>query len=110
MAGVEEKLGREVYISDETEGIIPRSFRYLWQAMIKREEQFYIKASFMEIYNEQVRDILNPSAGILHTRWNVKNVMHRYLSSNQTRDSLLKILWSSNVLTLMISSLSYMKE
>lgn len=27
MAGVEEKLGREVYISDETEGIIPRSFR-----------------------------------------------------------------------------------
>lgn len=28
MAGVEEKLGREVYISDETEGIIPRSFRY----------------------------------------------------------------------------------
>lgn len=25
MAGVEEKLGREVYISDETEGIIPRA-------------------------------------------------------------------------------------
>jgi len=24
MAGVEEKLGKEVYISDETEGIIPR--------------------------------------------------------------------------------------
>mmetsp|Transcript_17279 Transcript_17279/g.15180 ORF Transcript_17279/g.15180 Transcript_17279/m.15180 type:complete len:101 (-) Transcript_17279:1147-1449(-) len=41
--------------------------------MIKREEQFYVKASFMEIYNEQVRDILNPSSGILHTRWNVKN-------------------------------------
>ena len=25
MAGVEEKLGREVYIADETEGIIPRA-------------------------------------------------------------------------------------
>ena len=24
MAGVEEKLGKDVYISDETEGIIPR--------------------------------------------------------------------------------------
>lgn len=30
MAGVEEKLGREVYISDDTEGIIPRAIRYLW--------------------------------------------------------------------------------
>jgi hypothetical protein len=25
MAGVEEKLGRDVYIADETEGIIPRA-------------------------------------------------------------------------------------
>ena len=24
MAGVEEKLGKDVYVSDETEGIIPR--------------------------------------------------------------------------------------
>jgi len=30
MAGNEEKLGREVYISDESEGIIPRAIRYLW--------------------------------------------------------------------------------
>jgi kinesin family member 12 len=74
MAGVEEKLGREIYISDESEGIIPRAFRYLWDSMVKRQETFYVKASFMEIYNEQVRDILNPSSGILHTRWNVKNV------------------------------------
>ena len=45
MAGVEEKLGKDVYISDETEGIIPRviffiyfiqakkAFRFLWQVM-----------------------------------------------------------------------------
>lgn len=25
MSGIEEKLGREVYIADETEGIIPRA-------------------------------------------------------------------------------------
>eukprot|EP00697_Spironema_sp_BW2_P012623 gnl/Spiro4/29223_TR14293_c0_g1_i1.p1 gnl/Spiro4/29223_TR14293_c0_g1~~gnl/Spiro4/29223_TR14293_c0_g1_i1.p1 ORF type:complete len:657 (+),score=-29.84 gnl/Spiro4/29223_TR14293_c0_g1_i1:112-1971(+) len=73
MSGVEEKLGRDVYISDDTEGIIPRAFRYMWSNMIKRQDQFYVKASFMEIYNEQVRDILNPVSGILHTRWNVKN-------------------------------------
>lgn len=74
MSGVEEKLGRDVYIADESEGIIPRAFRSMWDMMMKRNEQFYVKASFMEIYNEQVRDILNPPSGILHTRWNVKNV------------------------------------
>jgi kinesin family protein 12 len=33
MAGIEEKMGRDVYVSDDTEGIIPRAIRYLWQAM-----------------------------------------------------------------------------
>ena len=28
-----EKLGKEIYIADETEGIIPRGVQYLWQAM-----------------------------------------------------------------------------
>lgn len=32
-----------------------------------------MKASFAEIYNEQIRDLLNPASGILHCRWNVKN-------------------------------------
>lgn len=27
----------------------------------------------MEIYNEQLRDLLNPESGILHARWNAKN-------------------------------------
>lgn len=38
-----------------------------------RQEKFYVKASFLEIYNEQLRDLLNPSSGVLHCRWNVKN-------------------------------------
>jgi len=68
MSGVEEKLGKEVYIRDETEGIIPRAISCLWQAMAQKEEQFYVKASFTEIYNEQLRDLLNPASGILHCR------------------------------------------
>ncbi len=36
MAGVEEKLGRDSYIKDETEGIIPRAFRYLWFNIINK--------------------------------------------------------------------------
>jgi len=91
MAGVEEKLGHEVYISDETEGIIPRGFRYLWQEMTKRQERFYVKASYIEIYNEQVRDLLNPSSGILQTRWNAQNVSIFGKNFNGFRASLLKI-------------------
>jgi len=30
MAGVEEKLERDVYVNDDSEGIIPRAFRNLW--------------------------------------------------------------------------------
>lgn len=45
----------------------------MWEAMTMRQEQFYVKVSFAEIYNEQLRDLLNPSSGILACRWNVKN-------------------------------------
>lgn len=72
MAGSEERLGRADYVSDETDGIIPRSISYLWQRMGSRSEKYYVKAGFFEIYNEQVRDLLNPSSGVLHCRWNMK--------------------------------------
>ena len=72
MAGSEERLGRADYVSDETDGIIPRSISYVWQRMASRQEKYYVKAGFFEIYNEQVRDLLNPSSGVLHCRWNLK--------------------------------------
>jgi kinesin family protein 12 len=72
MAGLEDNLGRADYKSDETDGIIPRAITYLWQSMVNRNDQYYVKAAFMEIYNEQVRDLLNPASGVLHCRWNMK--------------------------------------
>ena len=30
MSGIEDRLARENYISDETDGLIPRSIRYMW--------------------------------------------------------------------------------
>jgi kinesin family protein 12 len=75
MSGVEDKLGREGWTptDDSEDGLFPRSVRHMWERMTMRPEQFYVKASFLEIYNEQLRDLLNPSSGILHQRWNVRN-------------------------------------
>lgn len=65
MSGVEDKLGKEGWVPDNNDGLIPRSIRHMWERMTMRKEQFYVHAAFMEIYNEQLRDILNPSTGVL---------------------------------------------
>lgn len=58
---------------DQNDGLFLQAVRYMWKQMTLRSEQFYVKASFLEIYNEQLRDLLNPESGILHARWNAKN-------------------------------------
>ncbi|KAL5466847.1 hypothetical protein EMCRGX_G030998 [Ephydatia muelleri] len=59
-------------------GIIPRSFEYLFN-LITREQlkcgelvEFLCKCSFLEIYNEQVFDLLDPASVGLHLRENMK--------------------------------------
>lgn len=59
---------------DETDGIIPRSFRYIWQQMMTRREKMYLKGSFLEIYNEQIVDLLSEDRKYLQCRWNSESV------------------------------------
>lgn len=73
MAGDEKRQSKEEWKGNESDGIIPRCVDYMWGQMINRDEQFYVKASYAEIYKEQIQDLLNPASGILHCRWNVQN-------------------------------------
>ncbi|KAL5020979.1 hypothetical protein ScPMuIL_000134 [Solemya velum] len=62
----------------EMRGVIPRSFEHLFN-LIGREHdlhgdrvEFLCRCSFLEIYHEQVYDLLDPSTSGLHLRENMK--------------------------------------
>ncbi|XP_065664239.1 kinesin-like protein KIF12 isoform X3 [Hydra vulgaris] len=62
----------EIMLKDnEKYGIIPRSFKYLFeQIKLKTDIEYSIKASFLEIYNEKVKDLINTSnQNSLPVRW-----------------------------------------
>lgn len=67
ICGNERELQQENWTpsGNEHDGLFTQSVRYMWESMTMRQEQFYVKASFLEIYNEQLRDLLNPSSGVL---------------------------------------------
>lgn len=49
--------------SPEHRGIIPRSFDYIFSSIKDSGEATYlVRASFLEIYNETIRDLLAPGA------------------------------------------------
>ena len=70
-----ENKNRNRLLPDETDGLIPRSFRYIWQHIMNKKEKVFLKASFLEIYNEQITDLLSDKQKFLHCRWNVESVM-----------------------------------
>ena len=61
--------GKDV-ASSSTDGIIPRSVRYIFDQVAARKGQvkYTIRASYLEIYNETVRDLWNPSSAALSIR------------------------------------------
>ncbi|XP_043282318.1 kinesin-like protein KIF12 isoform X2 [Venturia canescens] len=59
----------------EDHGLVFRSFVYLFRVLQERKEcHFILKASFLEIYNEKVIDLLNPGSSRkpLAVRWSKK--------------------------------------
>jgi len=68
MAGGQEDWERQ-NVSD-IDGVIPRSVRYIFDQVNARQNtvKYTVRASFLEIYNENVRDLWNPSSGCLSIR------------------------------------------
>ncbi|ETM47628.1 hypothetical protein L914_07699 [Phytophthora nicotianae] len=44
----------------ETAGIIPRSVRCIFDALEARGEEFSVRVSFLQLYNEELKDLLDP--------------------------------------------------
>lgn len=63
--------GFDVEVKDEQKGIIPRAIHHLFDGIHSRIEkaqecgilppEFKVTAQFMELYNEEVIDLFNPS-------------------------------------------------
>ena len=70
--GREDSINQDLLYKDQFVGLIPRSIKYLWNVMANKHEKYYVKVSFLEIYNEQIRDLLNPNSGSLQVRWTAK--------------------------------------
>lgn len=64
MSGREEVIGSDSYAGDVHDGIITRAIQHLFTAMEARkaEAKFAITASYLEIYNEGIYDLLNLKA------------------------------------------------
>ncbi|KAI9152673.1 hypothetical protein H9P43_009469 [Blastocladiella emersonii ATCC 22665] len=56
--------------SPDAVGLIPRALRHLFEVIAATPgTRFTVRAAYLEIYNEQVQDLLNPSAAALPVRW-----------------------------------------
>ena len=73
--GRDDAINEKILKNNKYSGIMPKSINYIWSTVSRRQQKFYIKVSFLEIYNEQINDLLNPTNSNLQIRWeqNVKN-------------------------------------
>ncbi|XP_018575134.1 kinesin-like protein KIF19 [Anoplophora glabripennis] len=56
-------------VGDRTQpGIMIRALNDLFEAVMDKEDEYTVTMSYLEIYNEQIRDLLNPSSGYLELR------------------------------------------
>ena len=67
--GRDDSINEKILSNDKYSGIMPKSINYIWNTVGSRQEKFYIKVSFLEIYNEQINDLLNIGNTNLQIRW-----------------------------------------
>lgn len=53
----------------ETMGIVPRAMQYIYQKIATSTSKYVVSSGYLEIYNEHVRDLLNPGGPLLPVRW-----------------------------------------
>lgn len=66
--------------AEEDRGILPRSFEYIFNKLEHMTEEeteeskveFLVRTSYLEIYNEQIMDLLNPTSQNLQIREDIK--------------------------------------
>jgi hypothetical protein len=44
----------------ESEGVIPLTFRDVFDHIEKQDSKYFVHVSYMEIYKEEIRDLLAP--------------------------------------------------
>ncbi|EFA08129.2 kinesin-like protein KIF19 [Tribolium castaneum] len=49
-------------------GIMVRALNDIFEAVKEKQDQYSVSMSYLELYNEQIRDLLNPSSGYLELR------------------------------------------
>jgi len=73
MSGDEERIARSMHASDTSAGIIPRCVAYLFDRIraeaAEAGTRTVLRASFCEIYNEQIFDLLNLTGDPLQLRF-----------------------------------------
>eukprot|EP00884_Botryococcus_braunii_P016776 jgi/Botrbrau1/3782/Bobra.0183s0017.1 len=78
MSGREDVLALENYSGDSDDGIITRSVLYLYDQIAKAKAcmKYTFKASYCEIYNEQVYDLLKFTKQALPVKWEPRKGFH----------------------------------
>ena len=70
--GRDDTINEKILSNNKFSGIMPKSIKYIWSTVGNRQQKYYIKVSFLEIYNEQINDLLNPTNTNLQIRWDQK--------------------------------------
>lgn len=62
---------------DERRGLLPRSFEYIFSEIAQNSEfEYLVRCSYLEIYQEQVIDLLDNSGKALQVREDIKRGVH----------------------------------